>query len=293
VLAGNGPTRGRLLVLALALAASGTAWADFKRSYSEGLNAARDEKWGEVRAKMGEALSENGTPQRRMKLYGTQFVDYVPQYYIGLAAYRQGDCAEAVRQWSSPGASAIIDANAQFSGVAGPGRKDCEAKLASAAPAPKPTPAPTAPVPTPTQPIATAPTPTQPAPSPTAPRPTPTQPIATAPTPKPTPAPTPAPTAPAAPTALSEALDAFIGGRYAQAAGVDPARLPDNKAKYHAFLVRAAARYTQSQLQGSAGAPLLAQAQADIRSAKGLNASQLPDATLYSPRFRQLYTATR
>ncbi len=289
-------TRGRILFATAALLASGAAFADFKRSYSEGLNAARDEKWGEVRAKMQEALAENATPQRRMKLYGTQFVDYVPQYYIGLAAYKQGDCAEAVKQWSGP-AGTVIEANAQFNGVASAGRRDCEAKLAAVAPTPKPvapTPTPTAPTPTPTQPIATTPTPTQPAPTPTQPAPTPSQPIATAPTPKPIqPAPTPTPTAPAAPAALSDALDAFILGRYTQVAGLNPAQFNDNKAKFHAFLVRAAARYTQAQLQGDAGAPLLAQAQSDIRSAKGLLPNQQPDATLYSPRFRQLYSTTR
>jgi len=57
--------------------------------------------------------------------------------------------------------------------------------------------------------------------------------------------------------------------------------------------VRAASRYVQSLLQGDSGAPLLAQAQADVRAAKALQPSASPDASVFSPRFRQFYTATR
>ena len=78
-----------------------------------------------------------------------------------------------------------------------------------------------------------------------------------------------------------------------EVAALDPGQFSDKRARYHALLVRAAARHTQSQLQGSSGSAALAAAQGDIRSAKALVPGQQPDAALYSPRFITLYSQTR
>jgi hypothetical protein len=67
----------------------------------------------------------------------------------------------------------------------------------------------------------------------------------------------------------------------------------DNRARFHALLLRAAAKHTMAQLQGDSGGTLLAGAQADIRAAKALFPANQPDQTLYSPRFRALYQQTR
>jgi hypothetical protein len=112
------------------------------------------------------------------------------------------------------------------------------------------------------------------------------------------PPPGPPPVAPAepvnAPADLVSAIDNYLGGRYSQAANVDPARLTDPRARYHALLVRAAARFVQAQLQaGDAGKSLLTQAETDVRGAKQLQPNASPDATLFPPKFRQFYTATR
>lgn len=39
---------------------------------------------------------ENGELVRR---YGTIYAEYLPNYYIGLALFHQGDCAGALRKW--------------------------------------------------------------------------------------------------------------------------------------------------------------------------------------------------
>ena len=52
--------RARGLVLLLGLAAAFAAHADYKRTYAEGLDAARAGDWGTVRQKMQEALAEEG-----------------------------------------------------------------------------------------------------------------------------------------------------------------------------------------------------------------------------------------
>lgn len=292
----------RLSLGLLALCAAFAAHADFKRSYAEGLDASRAGDWATVRQKMQEALAEEPTPAARVRLYGTRFDAYVPQYYLGLAAYRQGNCQEAVANWENAAARAIIAGNDTLSGVANAGLADCRQKLAATAPAPRPAPTAPTPTPAPTAPIASNTPSTTPAPRPT----TPTQTTSTqttpaprpvAPTPTPAPAPAPPPPKPVAastaPEALSRALDAYLAGRYTEVAALDPGQFSDNRARYHALLVRAAARYTQSQLAGAGGSAALAAAQADIRSAKALAPGQQPDAALYSPRFIALYAQTR
>ena len=297
--------RARGLVLLLGLGAAFTAHADYKRTYAEGLDAARAEDWGTVRQKMQEALAEEGAPAAKVRLYGTRFDAYVPQYYLGLAAYKQGNCAEAISNWENAAARPIIAGSDTLSGVANAGLADCRTRLAATTPAPRP--APVAPTPAPgpastsSQPIASTSTPgpsstTQPGGRTTAPSP-PVRPVPT-PTPVPVP-PKPVPAQPApvaastAPEALARALDAYLAGRYTEVAALDPGQFSDKRARYHALLVRAAARPTQSQLQGSSGSAALAAAQGDIRAAKALVPGQQPDAALYSPRFITLYSQTR
>ncbi len=296
--------RARGLVLLLGLAAAFAAHADYKRTYAEGLDAARAEDWGTVRQKMQEALAEEATPSpNKVRLYGTRYDVYVPQYYLGLAAYKQGNCAEAISNWENAAARPIIAGSDMFSGVANAGLADCRTRLAATAPAPRPTPVVPTPTPTPgpgttstgTQAVAGTTSTTQ-----TGVRTGTTNPVRPGPTPTPVPAPPkPVPTPPepvaasTAPEALSRALDAYLAGRYTEVAALDPGQFSDKRARYHALLVRAAARHTQSQLQGSSGSAALAAAQGDIRAAKALVPGQQPDAALYSPRFVTLYAQTR
>ena len=291
------------LAAALALALSLPAAADYKSDYADGLKAAGDGKWAEAESKMKAALAAEPTPVPRMNTYGRNFVAYAPQFFIGIAAYRRGDCDSAVRNLEhGPTQAVVADSKAkatvaEFSALASKGLSECRTKLASttAPTAPvvtktTPTPPPTT---TPTQPIASTPPPVTKAPTTTPPATK--QPVVVASAPPPvTKAPPPAtPAAPQAPPALAGAVDNYLRGRYEQVASVDPAALSDRKARYLVLLLRSASRHTLAQIQGDAGAPLIAQAEADIRAAKQLEPGRTPDDTLFSPRFRALYSATR
>jgi hypothetical protein len=285
-------------VLLIVFVCAAPAHADWKDDYARGVRAASDGNWAEVESRMRAALTGEPTPAARARLYGQRFDAYVPRYYLGLAAYRQGRCADAVREWGDAPTRAIWSTNAELARVANAGLTECQTRLAQAAPVatPAPTPA-TTPV------VAQSPSPPVTRPTPT-PVPTPARtPVAIAsPAATPTPARTPAVTpaqgqaaaaASRAPAALVSALDAYLGGRYDAAAAVDPAAIGDPRARAHALLVRAAARHTQSLLRGSDGAVLLEQAAADVRAAKAQDARLVPDVALFSPRFRAFWTATR
>jgi hypothetical protein len=294
----------QLFLCACALAVVLPAQADFKRSYGKGLDAAASNSWDEVEARMKEAMAEDATPRAGVKLYGQRFETYVPQYYLGLVAYKRGDCSTALRYWESPGLEAVVQADTALSGPAQSGLRDCRGKVASVPPPAKP-------------PITTVaantdnekpPTKVEPKPASTdsgtnvasnTPSPsTTTTPPVKPPVPPPVPAPVPPPV-PAvevinAPAELVSALDNYLSGRYVQAAAIDPSRLSDNRARYHALIVRAASRYIQAQLQsGDAGKTLLGQAEVDVRGAKQIQPSTVPDATLFPPKFLQFYSVTR
>ena len=236
--------RARGLVLLLGLAAAFAAHADYKRTYAEGLDAARAEDWGTVRQKMQEALAEEGAPAAKVRLYGTRFDAYVPQYYLGLAAYKQGNCAEAIANWENAAARPIIAGSDTLSGVANAGLADCRTRLAATAPAPRPTPVVPTPTPTPTPGPGTTSTGTQAVAGTTSTTQTgvrtgTTNPVRPGPTPTPVPAPPkPVPTPPepvaasTAPEALSRALDAYLAGRYTEVAALDPGQFSDNRARY-------------------------------------------------------------
>ena len=69
--AGKSHRRLTLALAAVLAAVSAPALADFKREYAKGLDAAKDQNWSELQALMQKALSEEQTPQARVKLYGT------------------------------------------------------------------------------------------------------------------------------------------------------------------------------------------------------------------------------
>lgn len=285
------------LALIAGLVAAGSAHADFKRSYAQGVDAYSAGKFDDAEKLMKEALADEATPQAKVKLYGMRFEPYVPQFYLGMMAYKRGDCAGAVRYWDTPGVSAIVNSDGALSGPAVSGERECKTKLASSGSSTT-TVASTATTEPPKPPVpssgtsSTNPSTVEPTTVASNTRPTTVAPPPPPPPKPPTPTPTPT-TAAEAPADLVSALDNFLLGRYDRAASVDPGRISDAKARYHALLVRAAARHVQSQLQGDAGAALLAQAQSDVRAAKALQPGAAPDASVFSPRFRQFYAATR
>lgn len=69
------------------------------REFGEGIKAQDGSDWKRSAELMAQAVSqqpEDGAPTR---IYGTRFLPYLPLYYLGLAHYKQGNCAEAVKQW--------------------------------------------------------------------------------------------------------------------------------------------------------------------------------------------------
>lgn len=273
------------LALGIALALStAPVLADWKNDYDRGIKAAESGQWQEAQRLFASAAREESEPAERKLFQGVVRKLYVPHYYAGLAAYRQNDCQTALEYWGHGPTNAILAKQADLKGMQSRGITDCNQKLAAASKPPtSTTPTSTTPSTTPSTQVATT-TPTKP----------PDKPVATVPPPKPVetrPTPPP-PSATPAPTALVQAVEAWVAGRYDAVAQLNPASLPDGRSRAQAFLLRAAARHTQAEL-ADGDARLLENARQDVRAARQANASLGPDEILFSPKFRSFWRATR
>ena len=269
----------------LALLVPALAHADYKGSYADGLKAAEDGKWARVRETMQEALADNPQPAQRVRLYGQRFEAYVPQFYLGLAAWKLGDCTTAMAQWQNPASRQIVGGLAELRAEQDKGEAACKAQLAQQPPTRPAEPARPEPVrPEPVKPEPARPEPPKPAASPAeTPRPEPAKPTPAPVEPRPEP---PKPVLPVSARVSAPLLDAFrnyLGGRYAQAAMINVDAF-DERERPQALLVRAAARYLQAELAGDAAQ--LDAARADARALRALAPALKPDPVLFSPRFR-------
>ena len=238
---------------------------------------------------MQEAIADNPTAAPRVRLYGQRWEPYVPQFYLGLAAYKQGDCATALAQWRSSANGSVISGVPNLKAEQDRGAAACDTRVAQQ---PIPEPPKTDPrtgtgTTVPVTPDGGREPPKPPPPKTEPPK---TEPPKTEP-PKAPPKPAETPLAQRVPAALLEAFRNYLGGRYAEVARINPDSFSDARSRAQAYLVRAAARQIQAEIDNSAAG--LDAARADIRAVRAANPSLVPDPALFSPRFRSLYSTTR
>ena len=299
--------------VAIALVAM-PARADWKDDYSRGLEAVRDGRWGEAARLMDSAIAGNAQPAPRLRLYGQRYEVYAPQHYAGLAAWRQGDCAGALRQWNQSANQTFVAANAGLAEVEQRGRADCGTAVASQTPpaskpptsdirpevpATKPAVAETRPLVSDARPAGTTPPSTRPSSdtpaSPPAQRPVVQAPPASTP-PATVPAKPPAaptetrPVASAAAESVRPVLEAYLAGRYAEVLKLSAKPSADARVGWHLMTLRAAAAWQLAQL-GDDAASATGTARQAIAEARRLDAKRRPDATFYAPRFIAFHDA--
>lgn len=267
----------RRVVLFCGLLLAAPAMADYKTDYAKGLKAAASGDWAEVETVMRDVIAASSTPQARVRLYGQRFEAYVPQYYLGLAAYKQGDCGTAVRWFGDASVAPIISENSELRGIADQAMRECNTKLAAAKPAPtKPAPPPVQPpVQPPVKPVVNT-LPTKPAQQNAPP---------TINTPPPV-------SVPPLPVTLQTLLDDYLAGRYSKAATAD-ANTVQGVARFHALLLRSAARHALFEIQVTDATAQKSAAESDVRIAKTLAPGKSPDAAFFSPRYRKFFSEVR
>ena len=329
-MAPHAPHRLRGLALLLLCLATPAA-ADWKREYALGLRAVEQGDWPAAERHMRAALAEDGEASERKRFQGVKFDRYVPHWYAGLAAFRQGDCSRAADYWDDASSSRVVAGLSDQAAEQRRLRAECTSRLAAREPAPA-TPAPTSGSTSATS----APPPATPAragvrdsastaaaqppagasrdgaaASPprvaAAPPPAASAPAASAPTPpraaspgagKPTASSAASPVAAAQrsgppPAELRRALDGWLAGRYDDVLRVDPAAVSDARGRAQLLLLRGAARLVLAELAGSPDAAALEAVREEVRAARRSAASVKADEALFPPRFRSLVAATR
>jgi hypothetical protein len=278
----------RWATAALASIAASVAHADYKDTYAHGLRAFEDGNYAEARTLMQQALEEHPEPAARLRLYGQVYKPYLPQHYLGLAAFKLGDCETALKQWNDPANRGVLPIVEEARAAEDEARPSCEKKLATAKPA---TPPPESRPPESAPPPAKPPESTKTVAKNTAPPPVEKPAVEKPPVEKPPVEKPPVAAKNEPPQPLVQAFEDYLAGRYAEVARINPDAYADARARFHAYLVRAASRYTLSRLDGDA--QLLNGASADVRAARALDARTQPDATLFSPGFRAFYSQNR
>lgn len=267
----------RYLLPAMLLAAAGPAFADFQEDYTRGLQAVETQRWQEARKYLQAALSAQPEPVEKVFVNGEVAQPYVPYHFLGLVAVKLGECDVAQTQWSNPTHRRMISRLRYLQTQEHDALAACKPTVASNEEKPA-APANATPEAPPSKPTIADTTPTKTPPVPEKKPPEKTTPdagkqiVATAHVP--------------APAALLRAFEDFAAGRYTEAARVDPEFFNDARARFHAYLLRSAARYMLAQLGGDRN--LLEEARSDARAAQTLDATQ-PDASVFSPKFRAFY----
>ena len=268
------------------------ASADYRDSYSRGLEAAKDGNWADVRRYMSDALAEHAEPAVRIRLYGQRWESYVPQYYLGLAAFKQGDCKTALERWRNGAESAVFPGvdeklrTAKQADTASCDQRLAQTKTDNGKPdTGKPDVVKVEPVkPDVTKPdvVKTDPIKTDPIKVKTDPV-VKTDPIKTR--------PDVLPVGQRVPQPLIDAVKAWLAGRYDEVSRINPDAYAEPRARVQALVLRAAARYTLAELDGNRDA--LEAVRTDLRALRQIDARFQPDATLFSPRFRSFYADLR
>jgi hypothetical protein len=131
-------SRASVFLAAVFLLGASVAGADYKDDYRKGVTAIEDGKWEEGARLMRSALASQGVEGESLKLYGMRFIPYLPQYYLGLALSKTGDCRGAMQAWNaSEGQGAVKKSGAHYKELQ-KGKSSCETLLAESQPAPKP-----------------------------------------------------------------------------------------------------------------------------------------------------------
>jgi tetratricopeptide (TPR) repeat protein len=88
------------LVLALALAAGLYAEDKWYELYQGALKSISSRKWADAEKKLKGAMAAGPPAGRQVRMYGVRFIDYLPEYHLGLVYFNQQRYADALEQFA-------------------------------------------------------------------------------------------------------------------------------------------------------------------------------------------------
>jgi len=263
--------RAALLICIAAVALSVRAQAP--PSFAKGVLAFEKKEWASAESFLRDAVA--GNPREvdgTVRISGEWFETYVPHYFLARALAKQGKCDEALREFAESERQGVTPAIADFARHLA-SRDGCAKSAAKPAKPAKvitevevPFDEDAAPV-KPAKPKPVVSTPAVPAQSAT---PKPNQPDLRVRVER---------------SVLSDAVTAYLAGRYDETVRLASATFTDSAAAAQAALFRAAARYAQYRIGGEKDAALRGAMLSDIRRYRELRPNGRPDARIFPPGF--------
>lgn len=304
-----GQLRYFLLVMVLTSLAPDPARAqrpEWLEQYKDGLDAIEVEDWRRAALHMQRAAAGRGEESRRLPKY-LYFKPYIPHFYMGLAAFKLGNCSAAMEAWSRSERQGVIEKRPEYQQIilarALCMRQAREVPVQTAPPVAPPPPPPPASVPT--------------AQSPAAPSSAKSR--TELPSPRPAPSPSPArrsePPPPIDPPELRGdvpsrylplrpsgepsaellgAVSAFLGGSYEQVVSqLEAADLEDPFARAQGHLLQAAAELAIYLEGGERDAARLDSARRHVLAVRSALPDLEPPERYFSPRFLDFFYGQR
>lgn len=77
-------------------------------SYESGMKAFQFGDWKKAEARLNAALKAQPAQGKHIKAYGTKFIRYIPQYYLGVISIRMGNYQEALERFEKVKAAKLI-----------------------------------------------------------------------------------------------------------------------------------------------------------------------------------------
>jgi hypothetical protein len=95
--------------IVLSFLSPGLASLKKPEEFKNGIKAQDREDWRGSVALLRQSLEKLPEDGGLVRIYGTKYKSYLPHYYLGLALYKQKDCAAALKEWEeSLGVGAIL-----------------------------------------------------------------------------------------------------------------------------------------------------------------------------------------
>jgi tetratricopeptide (TPR) repeat protein len=70
--------------------------------------------WQKSVESLNQALRKKPEDGGRARRYSTIYISYLPLYYLGLALYKQGDCAGALKEWDQSLSAGFVQATEKY-----------------------------------------------------------------------------------------------------------------------------------------------------------------------------------
>ncbi len=99
---------GWALAALLALPSGVGAEDKWYEHYQGALKSISNRKWADAEKKLKAAMAIGPAPGRQVRMYGVRFIDYLPEYHLGLVYFNQQRYADALEQFAKVTAAGLV-----------------------------------------------------------------------------------------------------------------------------------------------------------------------------------------